>query len=83
MTLWASIVLQAPQDVIEQQDQSMCASRKTLHAMMQVVDNVTSTILDLLRSKNMYSNSVRPPPSSSSLPSSSSSSPALKLAPGR
>eukprot|EP00729_Bicosta_minor_P017179 gene17179-33551_t len=45
--------MQAPSWLIDQQNQSLCETRRTLHAMVAAVDNVTTVIIDKLKEHNI------------------------------
>ena len=58
--------MQAPSWLIDQQNQSLCETRRTLHAMVAAVDNVTTVIIDKLKEHNMHVTLTTPSPSASS-----------------
>ena len=50
--------MQAPDWLVRRQNASLCPTRRTLHAMVEAVDNVTDLILRNLKGSGMYGNSV-------------------------
>ena len=50
--------LQAPQWLIDKQDPSLCTTRRTLHAMVEAVDNVTTVLMAHLKQNDMYKDTV-------------------------
>lgn len=54
--------MQAPSWLIDQQNQSLCETRRTLHAMVAAVDNVTTVIIDKLKEHNMHVTLTTPSP---------------------